>query len=123
MCKGRGTIIIIRWISYHLTPPPTIPHKPQADRPHRMRLLSHNMLRNTAKDAIEGFPLKIEATEVDVSTNRIEGCAYVDITSKQSGSVRVDGWSDAVVRSVGPITQATTSWTIERHAGRRREPQ
>lgn len=32
-----------------------------------MRLLSHNVLRNTAKDVIEGFPLKIEATKVDVS--------------------------------------------------------
>ena len=31
-----------------------------------MRLLSHNVLRNVAKDVVEGFPLKIEATKVDV---------------------------------------------------------
>lgn len=32
-----------------------------------MRLLSHNVLRNTHKDAVEGYPLKIEAVKVDVS--------------------------------------------------------
>jgi hypothetical protein len=31
-----------------------------------MRLLSHNVLRNTAKGVVEGFPLKIEAQQIDV---------------------------------------------------------
>lgn len=38
-----------------------------------MRLLTHNVLRNTAKDATEGFPLKIEAAKVDVSAAGVEG--------------------------------------------------
>lgn len=31
-----------------------------------MRLLSHNVLRNTAKGVVEGFPLKIEAQQIEV---------------------------------------------------------
>ncbi|TFJ88014.1 hypothetical protein NSK_000368 [Nannochloropsis salina CCMP1776] len=31
-----------------------------------MRLLSHNVLRNTAKGVVDGYPLKIEAAEIDV---------------------------------------------------------
>lgn len=41
-----------------------------------MRLLSHNVLRNAAKDVVEGFPLKIEATEVDVSS--VSGVEWLD---------------------------------------------
>ncbi|EWM29006.1 Uncharacterized protein Naga_100851g2 [Nannochloropsis gaditana] len=31
-----------------------------------MRLLSHNVLRNTAKGVVDGYPLKIEAAQIDV---------------------------------------------------------
>ena len=31
-----------------------------------MRLLAHNMLRNTAKGVEEGYPLRIEASKVEV---------------------------------------------------------
>lgn len=32
-----------------------------------MRLLTHNVLRSPIKGAVEGYPLKIEATDVQVS--------------------------------------------------------
>lgn len=51
-------------IPHPLTRPNQKTLKPTTDT---MRLLSHNVLRNAAKDVVEGFPLKIEATEVDVS--------------------------------------------------------
>lgn len=31
-----------------------------------MRLLCHNVLRNTAKGVVDGYPLKIEAAQIDV---------------------------------------------------------
>ena len=45
------------------------PHPPTIGQGHKatpMRLLSHNVLRNTATGVIEGFPLKIEVTRLEV---------------------------------------------------------
>lgn len=36
-----------------------------------MRLLTHNVLRSPMKDAVEGYPLKIEATDVQVRSRRV----------------------------------------------------
>lgn len=37
----------------------------------RMRLLSHNVLRNNAKGVVNGFPLQLEATKVEVGQFRL----------------------------------------------------
>ena len=34
-----------------------------------MRLLTHNFLRNNNKNVREGFPLRITATEIEVTSN------------------------------------------------------
>lgn len=45
-----------------------------------MRLLTHNVLRSPMKGVVEGYPLRIEATDVQVKSYK--ACSYLNRCAK-----------------------------------------